>query len=187
MPDYPAPIRLRNAASFDALRNICKELNLKGKVMIEMGSYAGDSTVIFAEFCKEVYAIDPWKTGMNLSEGTTFGEVVYMYPNVEEAFDDKVRAFSNIQKIKAFDYDALVEFKKGSLDFVYIDSMLTYEATKRRLKDWLPKIKKDGIIGGHDFNDHFPGVAKAVREVIGEPDKIYTDSGNSWMKYKSSI
>lgn len=187
MPDYPVPMCLRDAQSGEALRQICKELNLKDKRIVEIGSYAGDSTVIFAEFGKEVYAIDPWKVGMNLSEGTVAGEVVIMYPNVEEAFDDKVREFYNIQKIKAFDYDVIDEFKNKSLDFIYIDALHTEDEMMRQLDMWLPKLKKSGIIAGHDFNNHFPGIMKAVRAKIGEPDKIYTDNGNSWMKYKSSI
>jgi cephalosporin hydroxylase len=184
---YPTPIGMRDAQAANDLRKICEELNLKNKIMIEIGSYTGDSAIVFAEFCKTVYCIDPWLNGMLLSAGTSGDEKIYMYPNVEKAFDEKTKRFANIVKLKGFDFEVVDNFANSFLDFIYIDSLHTEEETRRQLKLWLPKINNTGIIAGHDFNEHFPGIKKAVREVIGEPDKVYTDSGNSWMKYKASI
>jgi hypothetical protein len=184
---YPVPILLRDAQSAEALRDICREIKLNGKIMIEIGCYAGDSTAVFAEFCKTLYAIDPWKTGMSLADGSSAGEVVYMYPNVEEAFDEKMKAFPNVIKMKNFDHEVIDSFKKRTIDFIYIDALHTEEEMHRQLEMWLPKIKESGIIGGHDFNEHFPGIVRAVLDVIGAPDRVYTDNGNSWIKYKKSL
>jgi len=184
---YPAPIGMRGLQAQDDLRKICEQLNLKDKLMIEIGSYTGESAVVFAEFCKAVYCIDPWLSGMLLSEGSAENEKIYMYPNVEEVFDKRTRTFTNIVKLKGFDFEMVDNFADASIDFIYIDSLHTEKETKRQLGLWLPKIKNTGIIAGHDFNQRFPGIIKAVREMIGEPDKIYTDNGNSWMKYKASI
>lgn len=184
---YPIPMTMRSPEDSYILKNICKELKLENKKMVEIGSYAGESAVIFAEFCSAVYCIDPWLNGMSLSDGTSGDDKIYMYPNVEEAFDKITKGFPNIIKMKAFDFEMLDKFDDGILDFVYIDSLHTEKETKRQLELWLPKINNTGIIAGHDFNQHFPGIIKAVREVIGEPDKVYSDSGNSWMKYKASI
>jgi hypothetical protein len=54
----------------------------------------------------------------------------------------------------------------NSVDFVFIDADHTYEGVLEDIKAWLPKIKKGGWIGGHDYGNlpRFPGVKKAVDE-----------------------
>lgn len=64
------------------------------------------------------------------------------------------------------------------LDFVYIDANHRYEYVKKDIELYMPKIKNDGIIGGHDFS-HEGGVTKAVKELFGN-DFMY--SGWDWWK-----
>jgi FkbM family methyltransferase len=166
---------------------MCEDLQLKNKVMIEVGSYAGESTEIFAQFCKTVYAIDPWLEGMSLSDGTVLGESLTMHSAVEKAFDKKIKKFTNINKLKDFDYNVINTFEDESIDFIYIDALHTEEEMLRQIDAWLPKIKKDGILGGHDYCEHFSGIKRAVDKKLRKPDKIYNDDGNSWVKYKKNI
>lgn len=70
--------------------------------------------------------------------------------------------------------DAAKNFADGSLDFVYIDANHSYAFVKEDILAWLPKIKKGGIIGGHDydwtdkdFNDEL-AVKRAVDEIFGD-------------------
>jgi hypothetical protein len=55
---------------------------------------------------------------------------------------------------------------------VFIDADHTYEAVKADIAAWLPKVKPDGILAGHDYK-HFPsmnfGVIQAVTEAF---DKV---------------
>ena len=44
-----------------------------------------------------------------------------------------------------------------------------------------PKIKTNGVIGGHDYVEPWTGVIQAVDEIIGKPDMVYIDG--SWIKY----
>ena len=46
----------------------------------------------------------------------------------------------------------------------------------------LPKLKKDGVIAGHDYHKNWPGVMEAVDTLVGKPDWIYRDT--SWIKYE---
>ena len=39
-----------------------------------------------------------------------------------------------------------------TFDFIFFDAWLNYEQVKRELNDWYPKIKKGGLIIGHDYN-----------------------------------
>ena len=61
--------------------------------------------------------------------------------------------------------EAANDFEDGSLDFVFIDADHTYEAVKADIAAWKPKVKKGGVLCGHDYeNTDFPawGVKKAV-------------------------
>ena len=50
------------------------------------------------------------------------------------------------------------------LDFVYIDGAHSYDAVRKDIELFYKKVKKGGIIGGHDFWASEIGVCKAVLE-----------------------
>jgi len=47
-----------------------------------------------------------------------------------------------------------------SLDFVFIDADHTEEAVRSDINNWLPKIRKGGLLSGHDIS--WPSVKNAV-------------------------
>jgi len=64
-----------------------------------------------------------------------------------------------------------------SFDFVFIDASHDYESVKADILAWLPKVKKDGWICGHDYEvENFPGVKQAVDELfpVVELDEDFT-------------
>lgn len=83
---------------------------------------------------------------------------------------------------KRYSHDAVNDYKKKSLDFIYIDACHLYECVKRDLNDWLPKLKIGGIIGLHDYariSDF--GVVDAVDEFCKEHNFeiiIYNNNGH---------
>jgi hypothetical protein len=179
---------MRTEKSKAILKQLCLDLNSGSKTMIEIGSYAGESTEIFAKFFEKVYAIDPWISGMEISDGIKYPNVkLFMDSDAEKRFDLILENNKNIIKIKDFDYNKISEFKNNSVDFIYIDAIHSEEEVERQIIAWLPKIKKSGAIGGHDYtNPDYPGVAKAVNKIVGIPEKIYDDDG-SWYRYKKTI
>ncbi len=54
-------------------------------------------------------------------------------------------------------------FPDNYFDFVYIDADHRYEYVVLDIEFWLPKVKKGGILGGHDYGNE-AGVKKAVDE-----------------------
>jgi len=60
-------------------------------------------------------------------------------------------------------------FGDGELDWVYIDADHTYESVSTDHALWAPKVRKGGIVSGHDYSPEFPGVMQMVDEL--------TDSG----------
>jgi predicted O-methyltransferase YrrM len=150
--------------------------------MVEIGSYQGESTVIFAENIKNIkniYAIDPWINGY--ASGDVCSDL-YPMEIVENNFDIRTKEFDSIIKCKSTSKEKSFEFENESLDFVYIDGNHSYESTFEDINLWLPKIKKGGVIAGHDYlASCFMGVVNAVNDIFGSPDRIYQDT--SWIKF----
>lgn len=148
---------------------------LKNGKMAEIGSFKGDSTVIFAKYAKfsEIFAIDPFKN--NIGDIT---DTVNM-ADVKKHFKKSIKNYENIAHIEELSVKAAEQFENESLDFVYIDANHDYEPFKKDLKAWLPKVKKGGYIGGHDYRSRFKGVIQAVHEIVGPPEKTYKDT--SWL------
>lgn len=67
----------------------------------------------------------------------------------------------------------------NSLDFVFIDADHSYEATMADIMAWTPKVRKGGLISGHDAN--WPTVNKAVMETGGAGK--WED--NVWLRFKA--
>ena len=64
------------------------------------------------------------------------------------------------------------------LDFVYVDGGHTYEQVRMDLIEYWPKIKKGGLICGHDYQGGKPrGVNQAVDEFFTKQRKLEVQSG----------
>jgi hypothetical protein len=62
---------------------------------------------------------------------------------------------------------AAAQFIRNDLACVWVDAEHDYENCKADILAWLPKVKRGGIIAGHDWDDiDFPGVSKAVKEIF---------------------
>ena len=168
---------MRDNTSSEGLRQLIKELGDTSKMtMVEIGSFIGESTIIFAEHFKQVIAIDPFQPDYHKEDPTSKF-------NFDEVYDEYIRRtspFPNIKTLRLTSDSALDVLKDELFDFIYIDGIHTYEQVKIDIDNYLPLVKEGGIIGGHDYGPHWPGVNKAVDEKFGQPDKRYKDT--SWIK-----
>jgi len=151
------------------LYDLIQEHVTKSTKMVEVGSFSGISSELFALHCKEITCVDRWSEyneidNAKLVEG-------------EKSFDDLIIKYNNIKKMKSSSEEAAATFKNGSLDFVYIDAAHDYENVKKDILCWLPKVKAGGHIAGHDIV--IPGVSQAVNEIFGNRYKQYEDT--SWL------
>jgi predicted O-methyltransferase YrrM len=144
--------------------------------MVEIGSYAGESTQIFANHFKEVIAIDPFLNDYDLNDITCY----HMDLNkVYESFLENTDSFDNIKLIKKTSDEAVTELIDELFDFIYIDGIHTYEQVNKDIENYKPLIKKGGFIGGHDYHPVWKGVVQSINEKIGEPNKTFQDT--SWI------
>ncbi len=147
--------------------------------MLEIGSYMGESTMMFASsnLFSEIHCIDSYKGYEHYNHWHG-----YDWEFVENEFKQNTRYFNNITLYKDFSYNIVTNFEDEAFDFIYIDANHEYEDVKRDMELYLPKLLKSGIISGHDYHQRWPGVIKAVNELIGKPDKVFRDT--SWIKYE---
>jgi predicted O-methyltransferase YrrM len=89
----------------------------------------------------------------------------------------------HITTIKGNSQDVHIQFKDESIDFLFLDGSHAYEDVKKDLKLWYPKVKKGGVISGHDYMWIDRRVKRAVDEFFLFTG-ITQEAGDSWMKVK---
>jgi len=163
--------------SCDGLRHLMAELP-PCFTMVEVGVYAGASTAIFAEWAKRIYAVDPW---LDYQDGNF--HMVKMVEH-EKTFNILCEKLNKVViKMKMTSEEAAGIFKDGLFDLVYVDGDHSYEAVKKDIALWLPKVKCGGYLAGHDFDAVHPDVQRAVQERFGRIDRTFCDA--SWAHIKT--
>ena len=122
---------------------------LRPKVVVELGVHLGDSYFTFCQARREhgldsiCYAVDTWEGD---EQAGSYGEEVY---SIVKAYNEKYYAdFSYL--IRSTFNESKSQFDNNSIDLLHIDGLHTYEAVKEDFENWLPKVKKGGIILIHD-------------------------------------
>lgn len=82
--------------------------------------------------------------------------------DVKEKYGDRLVP---IRSLSEFAADQILD---NSLDLVFIDANHSYEFVKKDIIKYSPKLKKHGLLTGHDID--YPGVNKAVKELISDFD-----------------
>lgn len=151
--------------------------NTNDMVMIEIGSYAGESTELFAKNFKKVISIDPYINDYDKNDPAC----KYMdFDNVYKKFSDVISKYDNISHIRKISDDAINDLKGIKVDLIYIDGLHTYEQVKKDITNYKSLINKNGFISGHDYHLVWQGVIDAIHETIGEPEMVFQDT--SWIK-----
>lgn len=127
----------------------------------ELGVREGLSAL---EFCKNLpglhlLCVDPWADWPQHKDMRRYpGEPLQFLAEAKERLSGYDCEF-----IQARSQDAVVNVPDESLDFVYIDGDHTFDGTMLDLILWSPKVKKGGIVAGHDYVHHgYNGVIPAV-------------------------
>lgn len=162
----------------DLVKHINKNSDTKNLSMIEIGSYAGESTEIFAKHFGLVTSIDPFINNYDPTDITCkFMELEKVY----YLFKETISKYENINHIRATSDDAVKLLKEKKYDFIYIDGLHTYEQIKADITNYLPLLNPNRFIGGHDYHANWPGVISGINKLLGEPDLVFSDT--SWIKF----
>jgi hypothetical protein len=152
----------------------------EGGVFVELGCYKGKSTsFIGVEIHKQkrdinFFAVDSFQGATNSTDENEV-KAYNGISDIEETYLENIAPIGNkIQTIKSLSHEAADYFDDGSVSNLFIDAGHSYEAVKADIEAWLPKMKPNGIMAGHDFNA-WDGVNKAVKEKFGTPHKVEND------------
>jgi predicted O-methyltransferase YrrM len=145
-----------------------------GSHFIEIGSWKGRSAVYMAveiiNSDKKITfdCIDHWNGSWeHLQGGPAYDPITDITDGLYNEFLNNIKPVNHIiNPIRMSSVEASNLYENESLDFVFIDAGHEYEDVKNDIITWLPKIKKGGILAGHDFNNDSPGVVRAVKEIL---------------------
>jgi len=76
----------------------------------------------------------------------------------------EIRPWLQAGFIRSSSVEEAAHTEDGGLDVVFIDGKHDFESVKEDVAAWLPKLKKNGMICGHDAQE--PEVARALDEVL---------------------
>jgi len=145
----PNPILIPKAGR-EELVELWKELGFKKGA--EIGVQRGE----FAEYmCQQIpdlkyYGIDAWRHYEGYNDIRAHREGQAGYDKLYEQTIKRLLPY-NATIIRKWSIDAVKDFEDGSLDFVYIDGNHEFEHCTEDIAAWSKKIKKGGIISGHDY------------------------------------
>jgi hypothetical protein len=92
---------------------------------------------------KKLILVDPWDPKLFWRPATRH--------EMNERYHKAVALGTNVKVLREKSVVASRQFVRASLDFVYIDGRHEYAWVHDDLAAWFPKIKKGGVISGHDY------------------------------------
>ncbi len=136
-------------------------------IFVECGAWLGKSSSYLCDKSKNrfsIYIVDSWKGSDNELDTT---QKLATQTDIYEVFLENMgnRIFTPIKKLSC---EAVKDFEDKSCDVIFIDMNHTYNEVKKDIQMWLPKVKSGGFLAGHDYTQSFPGVIRAVDELLGK-------------------
>lgn len=161
-----------------------------GQRFVEVGCWKGKSVVclgveiINSQKCITVDAIDTWEG----SEEHLNVESPFYEPLLKQKDGLYNHFLKNIEPLKQIirpvrmnSVDAAQTYDNSSLDFVFVDASHDYENVIKDIRAWLPKIKVNGVLAGHDIIH--PPVKQAVIDEFKEDFHVH-ENENVWVHIK---
>lgn len=151
---------------------------------------------------KKMYAIDPWRVIQNFGENyKPYGPDWQTDEELEKAYQMVLnwsKDYANVTLMRETSQEACEKFEDNSIDFIHIDGDHSYESVRNDINIWWQKVKKGGIMSGHDYcwgNARLKekyGVIEAVNEffvttTIRPVRTVYTATSQphpTWWVYK---
>jgi predicted O-methyltransferase YrrM len=145
---------------------------------VEIGSWKGRSAaymlveIINSKKNIQLTSVDSWPAE----------EIYQIYRGNMDGFLKNPNLYKHI---RGSSVEGSEHFENNSLDFVFIDACHLYECITLDIDTWLPKVKKGGILAGHDYNLDDPtnpehaGVIKAIDELF--PKDRITIKDTCWI------
>ena len=140
-----------------------------GKMFYDMGlrvgAEIGTEKGLFAEsLCKaglKLYCIDAWTPYAGYKDYTKKSTL----DSYEAEARERLKPYDAVIK-KGWSMDLVKEFEDESLDFVYIDGNHDFKHVTEDISEWGKKVRKGGIISGHDYVKVRSSIECQVKDVV---------------------
>jgi len=142
-----------------------KNMGRKDLVGVEIGVEHGYNTRVMLSVLpiKKIFLVDPCNLSMAKKILAPFGhKTVFINKKSKFALDDI----------------------PDNLDFVYIDGDHSYDAVKNDISLYYKKIRKGGVLCGHDFSADYLGVCKAVMKFAQSNGLTMHGANRDWWVIK---
>jgi len=116
--------------------------------MIEIGSYVGESTLMFADNFKEVVSVDPYINDNDLSD------LAFSYAPFDIVYAEFLKntlSVPNVKSIRDTSENAFPILNQQQWDMVYIDGLHTVDGVYYDITHYKSIIKPGGFVCGHDY------------------------------------
>lgn len=170
MSDVVAEYRLLEVPGWmsdEELRHLHERARTTAGRIVEVGCYLGRTSCAILAALKDgsrLTCVDTWD-GRGTSADPPQNQMELFYQHIGERKLPMPRVFGCDSVTGAGMYAA------GSADWIFIDASHDYESVKADIAAWLPKLRKGGLISGHDYGTDWPGVTRAVAEAFGHVER----------------
>jgi beta-1,4-mannosyl-glycoprotein beta-1,4-N-acetylglucosaminyltransferase len=168
-------------------RDLIRDRVPNGGIIAELGSWKGRSLCSIVDIIKEknlkVIIIDTFTGSKSETEGMA-SQADASKENIKEIFLSNISKFELHPDIyQGTTHDISQKFSDGYFDFVFIDADHAYESVLQDIQDWWPKVKRGGLLAGHDCQ--WKPVADALTTEFGH--LVLTNWDNIWFIDKHKV
>lgn len=134
--------------------------------ILELGCYRGRSTRALLDNSQScLWCVDSWS---GVDDSGIQGRITITEDDYRQFLENIADEEERVTVMRMFTREAFPILPVETFNLIFIDADHDYEAVKFDIKHSLPLLKPGGILCGHDYNDRWPGVAKAVHEFFGD-------------------
>jgi hypothetical protein len=138
----------------------------------------------------KLYAVDPWngteRNGEQQDSGpiTPHGDWALFLRMMQAHAPDEL---ARIHILRAPSVDVVPMFPPESVDLVILDGDHRFPAVVSDIREWVPRIRRPGVLAGDDHNDfESPGVPRALAEIFG-PGNYEIGDENGWATWRKKL
>lgn len=115
---------------------------------VEVGTERGEYAEVLCKANHDLWldCVDPYRAYKDYREHTSQEKLDAFYYEATARL-----AKHNVTFVRDASIDAAHRYDNGSLDFVYLDGNHSLPYVISDLHAWVPKVRKGGIVAGHDY------------------------------------